>query len=54
MYDIYNSALLVTIASSMFFGLSFYAFQETEDANLSLFVGSSSAFFVIYASFFGV
>ena len=54
MYDFYTSALLVTIISSMFFGLSFYAFQETENTNLSLFVGALSAFTVIYASFFGV
>ena len=54
MYDFYTSALLVFVVSFMFFGLSFYAFQETEDANLSLFVGALSGFVVIYASFCGV
>tara|TARA_Y100000591_G_C21809357_1_gene686952 strand:- start:94 stop:258 length:165 start_codon:yes stop_codon:yes gene_type:complete len=53
MYDFYSSAILVTIVSLMFFGLSFYTFQETEDANLSLFVGALSGFFIIYASFYG-
>jgi len=54
MYEFYSSALLVVIISFMFFGLSTYAFQQTEDPHVSLFVGALSGFLVIYASLCGV
>lgn len=50
---IHESLILVLVVSFIFFGLGTYAFQQTDDPHLSLFLSGFSAFVVIYSSLIG-
>jgi len=54
MQDFYSACFITLIVSGFFFSSSFYAHQETGNPHFSLFVGGTSGFILLYATFFGV